>query len=37
MGLGNGNPFSGDQGSNFDFEYKFLKALQAIIDVLETP
>lgn len=37
MGLGNGNYQSGNQGSSYDFERKFLMALQAIIDALETP
>lgn len=30
MGLGNGNPKSGDKGSNFDYELKVLKLLEAI-------
>lgn len=30
MSLGNGNPTEGDKGSNFDFERKSLKLLQAI-------
>ena len=32
MSLGNGNPKEGDKGSNFDFERKSLKLLQAISD-----
>ena len=32
MSLGNGNPREGDKGSNFDFERKSLKLLQAIAD-----
>lgn len=30
MGLGNGNPKSGDLGSNWRYEYQVLKALNAI-------
>lgn len=36
MGLGNGNPKSGDKGSSFDFELKMLQALDAIASTLET-
>jgi hypothetical protein len=36
MGLGNGNPKNGDKGSNYDFELKMLKSLDAIATTLET-
>jgi len=36
MGLGNGNPKNGDRGSNYDFELKMLKSLDAIANTLET-
>jgi hypothetical protein len=36
MGLGNGNPKNGDKGSNYDFESKMLKSLDAIATTLET-
>jgi hypothetical protein len=32
MSLGNGNPKSGDKGSNFNFELKVLQGLQTIIN-----
>ncbi|NDC94538.1 hypothetical protein EB118_07135 [bacterium] len=35
MGLGNGNPKSGDQGSNFNYELKVLQALDSIAENLE--
>jgi hypothetical protein len=35
MGLGNGNPKSGDKGSNFNYELKVLQALDSIAETLE--
>jgi len=35
MGLGNGNPKAGDKGSNFDYELKVLKLLEAIAVAVE--
>jgi hypothetical protein len=35
MALGNGNPKSGDKGSNFNFELKMLQLLQAIAVAIE--
>lgn len=35
MGLGNGNPKSGDKRSNFDYELKVLKLLEAIAVAVE--
>ena len=35
MGLGNGNPKSGDKGSNFNFEVKMLQGLEAIANALD--
>jgi hypothetical protein len=35
MGLGNGNPKSGDKGSNFNYELKVLQALDSIAENLE--
>jgi hypothetical protein len=32
MSLGNGNPKSGDKGSNFNYELKVLQGLQSIIN-----
>jgi hypothetical protein len=35
MGLGNGNPKAGDRGSNYDYELKVLKGLEAIANALD--
>ena len=35
MGLGNGNPKSGDKGSNFNYELKVLQGLQCTCDQLK--
>jgi hypothetical protein len=35
MGLGNGNPKSGDKGSNFNYELKVLQGLEAIANALD--
>lgn len=35
MALGNGNPKSGDKGSNFDFQRRVLKGISATVDALE--
>jgi hypothetical protein len=35
MGLGNGNPKSGDKGSNFNYELKVLQGLEAIANILD--
>jgi hypothetical protein len=35
MALGNGNPKSGDKGSNFNYELKVLQALDSIAETLE--
>jgi hypothetical protein len=34
MSLGNGNKKQGDKGSNYDFELKVLKGIQAVMDSL---
>jgi len=35
MSLGNGNPFEGDKGSNFDYELHVLRGLEKIANLLE--
>ena len=36
MSLGNGNSFSGDKGSNFNYELKSLQGLKALVDCCST-